>query len=90
MITTSHTTASMRFPILAAFYLTIKYVKDNLQVDKKQIREAWRSQGFTVSPEHRAKLVDYKNITHDRNTFRVIQIDPSYLERNDFVFSKKI
>lgn len=37
----------------SGFYLTIKYVKDKLQVDEKQIREAWKNQGFTVSQEHR-------------------------------------
>lgn len=74
----------------SGFYLTIKYVKDKLQVDEKQIREAWRNQCFTVSQEHRGKLVDYKNITHDKNTFRVIQVDPTFLEENDFVFFRKI
>src|SRR5699024_4198777 len=74
----------------SGFYLTIKYVKDKLQVDEKQIREAWRNQGFTVSQEHRGRSVDYKNITHDRNTFRVIQVNPAFLEENDFVFSRKI
>lgn len=74
----------------SGFYLTIKYVKDKLKVDEKQIREAWRNQGCTVSQKHRGKLVDYKNITHDRNTFRVIQVDSSFLEENDFVFSRKI
>jgi len=44
----------------SGFYLTIKYVKDKLLVDGKQIREAWRYQEFTVSQEHRGSLVDYK------------------------------
>src|SRR5699024_5569237 len=74
----------------SGFYLTIKYVKDKLQVDEKQIREAWRNQGFTVSQEHKGRSVDYKNVTHDRNTFRVIQVNPAFLEENDFVFSRKI
>ena len=74
----------------SGFYLKIKYVKDKLQVDEKQIREAWRNQGFTVSQEHKGRSVDYKNITHDRNTFRVIQVNPAFLEENDFVFSRKI
>src|SRR5699024_4896621 len=74
----------------SGFYLTIKYVKDKLQVDEKQIREAWRNQGFTVSQEHKGRFVDYKNITHDRNTFRVIQVNPAFLQENDFVFSRKI
>ena len=74
----------------SGFYLTIKYEKDKLQVDEKQIREASRIQGFRVSQEHRGRSVDYKNITHDRKTFRVIQVNPAFLEENDFVFSRKI
>lgn len=55
----------------------------------KKIREAWRNQGFTVSQEHRGKLVNYKNITHDKNKFRVIQANPSFLEENDFISLEK-
>lgn len=72
------------------FYLTIKYVKDKLQVNEKQIREAWRTLGYTVSQEHRGKLVDYKNITHDKQTFRVIQVHSDFLHENEFDFSRKI
>src|SRR5699024_6438998 len=49
----------------SGFYLTIKYVKDKLQVNEKQIREEWKNQKLTISQENRGRRVDYKNITHD-------------------------
>jgi len=68
-------------------YLTINFLKKKLQVDEKQIREAWKSQQFTVHQKNNGKIVDYKSITHNGKTFRVAQVNQKFLEEQGFNFS---
>ncbi len=69
-------------------YLTIDYVKRKLDVDVKQIREAWLNQQLTVQQKNRGKLVDYKNIDKKKKTYRVIQVSHEFLEEQGFNFSR--
>jgi len=56
---------------------------------KKQIREVWRNQGFTVL-KNIERLVDYKILHMMEIHLKVIQVDPSLLKDNDFIFSRKM
>ncbi|PIC83309.1 hypothetical protein CSV73_08650 [Sporosarcina sp. P1] len=69
-------------------FLTIDYLKNKLQVDAKQIREAWKNQQFTVRQKNNAKAVDYLSITHKGQSFRVVQLSPQFLEEQGFNFSR--
>lgn len=68
------------------FYLTIDYVKRKLNLDVKQIREAWLNQQLTVQQKNRGKRVDYKNIDKNKKTYRVIQVSHEFLEDQGFNF----
>lgn len=69
-------------------HLTIDYVNKRLGVDAKQVREAWKTQQLTVEQKNKGKSVDYKNITHKKQTFRVAQVNQEFLEEQGFNFSR--
>ncbi|GEK32107.1 hypothetical protein KZO01_24160 [Kurthia zopfii] len=69
-------------------FLTVDYVNKRLGVDAKQIREAWKTQQHTVEQKNKGKSVDYKNITHKKQTFRVAQVNQDFLEEQGFNFSR--
>lgn len=69
-------------------FLTIDYLKRKLQVDARQIREAWKNQQFTVLQKNNGKSVDYLSITHKGQSFRVVQVDQRFLEEQGFNFSR--
>ena len=70
-------------------FLTIDYLKRKLQVDARQIREAWKNQQFTVQQKNNGKEVDYLSITHNGQSFRAVQVDQKFLEEQGFNFSRK-
>lgn len=69
-------------------FLTIDYLKNKLQVDTKQIREAWKNQQFTVRQKNNSNEVDYLSITHIGQSFRAMQVSPQFLEEQGFNFSR--
>ena len=69
-------------------FLTIDYLKRKLQVDARQIREAWKNQQFTVLQKNNGKSVDYLSITHKGQSFRVVQVNQKFLEEQGFNFSR--
>ena len=69
-------------------FLTINYLKRKLQVDERQIREAWKNQQFTVLQKNNGKTVDYKSISHQKQAFRVVHVDQKFLEEQGFNFSR--
>lgn len=69
-------------------FLTIDYVNKRLGVDAKQIREAWMNQQLTIQQKNKGKKVDYKNIHHKKQTFRVTQVNQAFLEEQGFNFSR--
>lgn len=69
-------------------FLTINYLKRKLQVDEKQIREAWKNQQYIVLQKNNGKSVDYLTITHKGQSFRVVQVSQKFLEEQGFNFSR--
>jgi len=68
-------------------FLTIDFLRRKLKEDQSQIREAWKSNELTVRQKQNGKLVDYKTITHKGQSFKVVQVNPNFIEKEGFDFS---
>jgi|SRR5690625_2708050 len=67
--------------------LTIDFLRRKLKEDQSQIREAWKNKELTVRQKHNGKLVDYKIITHKGQSFKVVQVNQDFVEKEGFDFS---
>lgn len=69
-------------------FLTVNYLKRKLQENERQIRNAWKAQNYTVQQNNNGKSVDYLAITHKGQSFRVVQVNHTFLTDQGFNFIK--
>lgn len=68
-------------------YFTIKYVRQMLGVNAKQIRTAWMKRGITFAFQEKKSEVDSKVIYKNDKSFRGILVNKEYIEKLGFDFS---
>lgn len=67
--------------------LTPSFLKDFLGPEEKMIRREWLKRGLTLPCERDGSTVDYKQVKHDNKKFKVVIVNPSFIENIGLDFS---
>lgn len=70
--------------------LTPSYLKEFLGTEEKMIRKEWMKRNFTIAYGQNNKLVDYKLVKHEGNSFRVVVINKEFIEELELDFTENL
>lgn len=67
--------------------LTPAFLKEFLGPEEKLIRREWLKRGLTLPGERDGATVDYKQVKHDNKKFKVVLVNPAFIEEVGLNFS---